>query len=114
VKCFFAKKTLEYDLGFDSGCRTNMLKALEEMHPEVAKQVKAEVEKAKGDDAKATCLFKETFQRGEGKTKVQKGRFSQLLAFHLLESKDEVALPPYLEDALRFVSTPVEFDEQGD
>jgi putative ATP-dependent endonuclease of the OLD family len=107
VKCFFAKKTLEYDLAFDPTCRTLMLTALEEMHPEIAKDLKAEVDNVDGDDAKATCLFKGTFQRGEGKTTVQKGRFSQLLAYALVESKDAVAVPSYLADALKFVSTPV-------
>lgn len=110
VKCFFAKKTLEYDLGFDPGCRTHMLTALEEMHSEIAKDLKVEVDKAGDDDAKATCLFKGAFQRGDGKTKVQKGRFSQLLAYELLESKDAVAVPSYLADALKFVSTPVKPD----
>lgn len=107
VKCFFAKKTLEYDLGFDPVCRTHMLAALEDMHSEIAKELRVEVGKAGDDDAKATCLFKGTFQRGEGKTKVQKGRFSQLLAYELLASKDAVALPSYLADALKFVSAPV-------
>jgi len=113
VKCFFAKKTLEYDLGLDSACRTSMVAALNEMHPEIAKGIEADVEKAVGDDDKAKCLFQGMFQRGEGKTKVQKGRFSQLLAFELLESKDAVAIPPYLLDALKFVSTPVKVLAEG-
>lgn len=107
VKCFFAKKTLEYDLGFDPVCRKHMLRALEEMHSEIATNLTAEVDKMDGDDAKAACLFKGAFQRGAGKTKVQKGRFSQLLAYELVESKDSVAPPPYLAEALKFVSTPV-------
>ncbi|CAM5791653.1 ATP-dependent nuclease [Rhizobacter fulvus] len=107
VRCFFAKKTLEYDLGFDPVCRTHMLAALEDMHSEIAKELRAEVDKAVGGDAKATALFKGMFQRGDGKTKVQKGRFSQLLAYALVETADAVAVPPYLADALKFVSGPV-------
>jgi putative ATP-dependent endonuclease of OLD family len=111
VKCFFAKKTLEYDLGFDPACRTHMLTALEEMHSEIANDLKAEVDKVVGDNAKAACLFRGMFQRGEGKTKVQKGRFSQLLAYELLESKEAVSMPSYLADALKFVSIPVGSNE---
>lgn len=107
VKCFFAKKTLEYDLGLDAACRAHMVAALQEMHPDIAKELDAEVDVAVGDDEKAKSLFRGMFQRGEGKTKVQKGRFSQLLAYEIVESKKSVAVPRYLLDALQFVTTPV-------
>jgi putative ATP-dependent endonuclease of the OLD family len=105
VKCFFAKKTLEYDLAFDAACRTRMVAALKEMHPDIGKDLQAEVDAATGDDEKAKALFRGMFQRGEGKTKVQKGRFSQLLAYEIVESKDAVQIPPYLSNALKFVTT---------
>lgn len=107
VKCFFARKTLEYDLGLDPVCRTHMLAALKEMHPDIGRELETEVDAAVGDDKKAELLFRGMFQRGEGKTKVQKGRFSQLLAYELVESKTAVAVPLYLSDALQFVTTPV-------
>lgn len=107
VKCFFAKKTLEYDLGFDAACRGHMLAALKEMHPDIGKDLETEVGAAVGDHAKATSLFRGMFQRGEGKTKVQKGRFSQLLAYEIAESKDSVTVPPYILDALQFVTKPL-------
>ena len=107
VKCFFAKKTLEYDLGLDATCRTHMVAALKEMHPDIGKELEAEVDAAVGDYEKAKSLFRGMFQRGEGKTKVRKGRFSQLLAYELAESKKAVAVPLYLSDALQFVTTRV-------
>lgn len=105
VQCFFAKKTLEYDLGLNAACRTLMLDAFKEMHPDIGKELEAEVEATVGNDEKAKSLFRGMFQRGEGKTKVQKGRFSQLLAYEIVESKEAVAVPPYLADALTFVTT---------
>lgn len=107
VKCFFAKKTLEYDLGLDAACRTHMVAALKEMHPDIGKELEAEVDAVVGDDEKAKVLFRGMFQRGEGKTKVQKGRFSQLLAYEIIESEKAVAVPLYLSDALEFVTTTV-------
>jgi putative ATP-dependent endonuclease of the OLD family len=103
VKCFFAKKTLEYDLAFDSGCRTHMLAALKEMHPDIAKDLATEVDKAVGDSAKAKQLFCGAFQRGESRKKVQKGRFSQLFAYVISTSTDQIEVPAYLSDALKFI-----------
>ena len=42
--CFFAKKTLEYDLGLDAACRTHMLAALKEMHPDIGKELETAVD----------------------------------------------------------------------
>ena len=110
VKCFFAKKTLEYDLAFGAGCRTHMLAALTEMHPDIGAALTIEVDKAAGDGAKAKQLFCGTFQRGEGKVKVQKGRFSQILAYVIATSNDPVELPTYLSEALTFVTVPEKVD----
>lgn len=106
VKCFFAKKTLEYDLAFDASCRTHMLAAVTEMHPDIGAALKIKVDKAVGDSAKAKELFCGTFQRGDGKLKVQKGRFAQILAYAIATSNDPVELPMYLSEALTFVATP--------
>ena len=107
LRCFFSKKTLEYDLGLDASCRTLMIAALKDMHPDIGLELEAEVEAVMGDDEKAKHLFRGMFQRGEGKTKVQKGRFAQLLAYELIKSKNVVPMPSYLSDALGFVTTPV-------
>jgi putative ATP-dependent endonuclease of the OLD family len=106
VKCFFASKTLEYDLAFDTHCRSHMLEALKEMHPEIGVDLTAEVDTATGDHAKAQKLFCGMFERGEGKTKVQKGAFAQLLACEISNSEKQIELPSYLSEALRFVVPP--------
>jgi putative ATP-dependent endonuclease of the OLD family len=104
VKCFFAKKTLEYDLAFDAGCRTHMLIALKEMHPEIGADLAGIVEAAESDHDKAKQLFCGMFQRGEGKPKVQKGRFAQLFAYAISTSKDQIEAPAYIGEALKFVA----------
>jgi putative ATP-dependent endonuclease of the OLD family len=106
VKCFFASKTLEYDLAFDTGCRSHMLVALKEMHPTIAAALTIEVDRAHDDHAKAQQLFCGMFDRGEGKTKVQKGAFAQLFSYEISNSKNQVDLPPYLSEAFEFVVQP--------
>jgi putative ATP-dependent endonuclease of the OLD family len=103
VKCFFATKTLEYDLAFDAGCRSHMLVALKEIHPTIGANLTIEVDKANDDHTKAQKLFCGMFDRGEGKTKVHKGTFAQLFSHEVSNSTDQIELPPYLTEALRFV-----------
>lgn len=104
VKCFFAKKTLEYDLALDAGRRKLMVDALQEMHPTIGAAVAADIAKAASDCQKAKLLYCGMFQRGEGKENVQKGRYSQVLAYGIAGSKDCVAVPDYLLRALKFVT----------
>ena len=106
VKCFFSTKTLEYDLGFDAACRGHMLTSLKEMHPDIGAELETAVGAAVGDAAKAKELYCGMFQRGDGKTKVKKGEFSQLLAYEIASSKVAVEVPSYLTEALKFVSEP--------
>ncbi|BFG77841.1 ATP-dependent endonuclease [Paraburkholderia terrae] len=103
VKPFFAQKTLEYDIALDVTNRGTMLKALEELHPIISKELEAAVAAA---DAKeqAKVLFKGIFERGEGKTKVQKGAFAQSLAQTVISDGHEITLPKYIVQALEFVT----------
>lgn len=104
VKCFFAKKTLEYDLALDGGRRTVMLEALREMRPQIGASVETDVDNAVGDAAKAKVLYCGMFQRGEGLENVKKGRYAQVLAEHIAASKEAIQAPEYLQKALNFVS----------
>lgn len=104
VKCFFAHKTLEYDLAFDAGRRELMIDALKDMHPMIGAALATEVDKTTGDGGKAKQLYCGMFQRGEGKENVQKGRYSQVLAYGIASSTIPVAVPLYLENALKFVT----------
>ncbi|KVM07647.1 ATP-dependent endonuclease [Burkholderia ubonensis] len=104
VKCFFAQKTLEYDLAFDAGRRTLMIDALTEMHPEIGADLKVDVNAAVSDHEKARVLFAGMFDRPTGKANVMKGRFAQTLAYRISQSNDTIELPAYLRSALDFVT----------
>lgn len=104
VKCFFAQKTLEYDLAFDAARRTLMVAALTEMHPEIGADLKVDVDAAASDHEKAKVLFTGMFDRPTGKANVKKGRFAQALAYGISQSNDAVELPAYLRSALDFVT----------
>ncbi|MFT7773240.1 ATP-dependent nuclease [Roseateles sp.] len=105
VKCFFAHKTLEYDLALDAGRRALMVDSLSEMHPLIGASLKSDVDAAANDQEKARVLYCGMFQRPGNLENVQKGRFSQVLAFNIASSKDAVPIPKYLNDALKFVTT---------
>lgn len=104
VRCYFARKTLEYDLAFDSGRRDLMFDALAEMHPVIAAALKADVDKVAADHEKAKALYCGMFQRPGDLENVQKGRYSQVLAHGIASSPKPVAVPPYREAALKFVA----------
>ncbi|WP_257250937.1 ATP-dependent nuclease [Burkholderia cepacia] len=104
VKCFFAQKTLEYDLAFDAARRTLMVEALTEMHPEIGADLKVDVDAAASDHEKAKVLFTGMFDRPTGKANVKKGRFAQALAYGISRSNDAIELPAYLKSALDFVT----------
>jgi putative ATP-dependent endonuclease of OLD family len=78
VKVFHGHKTLEYDLALHADNRAAMLAALKELHPKIAESVRAAVEAAQDDAAKARELFSGMFERPQNN--VQKGRFGQTLA----------------------------------
>ncbi|MBB5428287.1 putative ATP-dependent endonuclease of OLD family [Paraburkholderia sp. JPY158] len=102
VKPFFAQKTLEYDIAFDATSRSTMLKALAELHPVISKELEAEV-LAADEKERAKALFKGMFERGEGKTKVQKGAFAQSLAHAVISDGCDIVVPGYIVKALEFV-----------
>jgi len=103
VRPFFAVKTLEYDLAFTAKNRDAMLTALGDIHPGIAKELKIEVEAALEED-RPKVLFKGVFERGEGKTKVQKGAFGQALAQAIAADGVDFDVPGYIKDALNFVT----------
>jgi putative ATP-dependent endonuclease of OLD family len=108
VRCFFSKKTLEYDLALEADQRILMIDALKEMHPLIGKAVQSDVDEGVGDCEKAKRLYCGMFQRGETKEDVQKGRYSQVLAYGIATSKTAVTVPPYLVSALSFIIGAVE------
>lgn len=103
VKCFYAHKTLEYDLALDVSCRGHMIAALKEMHPGIGADTEFSLNLETKDKELAKVLFCGMFQRGEGLKNVQKGRFSQLLAYNIHTSTTGVVAPSYLTEALQFV-----------
>lgn len=107
VRCFFAQKTLEYDLAFDATRRTLMTSALKEIHPEIGADLEVRVAAVGSDQEKARVLFSGMFDRPKGTANVKKGRFAQALAHGIAKSKDDVELPAYLKAALDFTTDAV-------
>lgn len=104
VKCFFAQKTLEYDLAFSAIRRNLMVSALKEIHPEIGADLAVKVDAAGSDQEKAMVLFMGMFDRPKGTANVKKGRFAQTLAHSISKSKADVELPVYLKAALDFAT----------
>jgi putative ATP-dependent endonuclease of OLD family len=104
VKCFFAQKTLEYDLALDGTRRGLMVEALTEIHPSIGADLKVVVDGAVTNQEKAKLLFTGMFERPEGKTNVKKGQFAQALALGISESNAAIELPVYLKSALNSVT----------
>jgi putative ATP-dependent endonuclease of the OLD family len=104
VNCFFAQKTLEYDLAFDEKRRSLMIEALKEIHPIIGNNLEESVKAHAGDHAKAIAIFSGMFERPSGQSNVRKGQFAQALAQKISESPDSVKLPAYLKAALDFVT----------
>lgn len=104
VKCFFAQKTLEYDLALDGTRRGLMVEALTEIHPSIGADLKVVVDGAVTNQEKAKLLFTGMFERPEGKTNVKKGQFAQALALGISESNAAIELPAYLKSALDSVT----------
>lgn len=107
VRCFFAQKTLEYDLALDATRRTLMASALKEIHPEIGADLEVRVDAAVSDQEKARVLFSGMFDRPKGTANVKKGRFAQALAHNISKSKVDLELPSYLEAALDFATDAV-------
>lgn len=103
VKVFHGIKTFEYDLAIHEENIDVMLNALSEIHPQIAISLKDEVKLKTTAQEKAKALFCGMFERGPGKTNVQKGRFAQELAYQLTADNINFKVPQYLEDAIRHV-----------
>lgn len=103
VKIFHGVKTLEYDLALYQENRKVMISALEEMHPQIAKELKVEVEAAATNKDKAKALFCGMFERGSGKAKVQKGRYGQILAQAIFDDGADFIVPEYIAKAIKHV-----------
>jgi len=108
VKSFFAQKTLEYDLALEAGRRDLMIDALKEMHSGIGAALETEVNKVTTDQERAKVLYCGMFDRPGDLENVKKGRYSQVLAYRITASKTPVAIPSYLESALKFVSSSAE------
>ena len=104
VGVFHGVKTFEYDLALHADNRDAMLKALAEMHPELAKKVRLGVDSQPDDASKAKALFRGMFERKSNN--VQKGRFGQALAQVLARETVQPKVPDYVQAAFKFV-TPV-------
>lgn len=105
VKVFHGPKTLEYDLALHQENRLVMLGALAEIHSGIAKRLAVKVEAATSNQDKARTLFCGMFERGKGKTKVQKGRYGQVLAQAIYESQGAFTVPDHIKKAIEHVCT---------
>lgn len=104
VKVFHGQKTFEYDLALTEVNRNTMLKALADIHPGIAKDLKATVDAQVGDQAKAKALFRGMFERAENN--VQKGKFAQALAARIQDDKQAFVVPDYIVNAVKHVCRP--------
>ncbi|MDO6709669.1 AAA family ATPase [Aliiglaciecola sp. 2_MG-2023] len=103
VKVFYGVKTLEYDLALHEENRIVMLSALSEIHPQIAADLKIKVDKERSNKDKAKALFCGMFERGQGKTNIQKGRYGQVLAQSIEEHTGNFVVPDYLYNAIKHV-----------
>lgn len=102
VQVYFAKKTLEYDLALHAENQVPMLNALKDIHPEIGRDLENAVAEVLAD-ARPKELFKGMFNRDKG-TDIQKGKYAQALAAVIAAEKGEIKIPPYIKDALDFVT----------
>ena len=104
IKVFYGVKTFEYDLALYENNRTIMLKALSELHPKIANDLKDKLDPTKSNEENAKILFCGMFERENGDN-VSKGRFAQSLAYILadLDDIDSFTVPEYIENALTHV-----------
>lgn len=103
IKTYFAKKTLEYDLALHAENQEHMLAALGEIHPEISKDLKVRVDTAATIN-KAKVLYQGMFERDTGKN-IRKGEYSQALAEYIDDPKIGFKAPPYIVEALTYVTS---------
>jgi putative ATP-dependent endonuclease of OLD family len=102
VQPFFARKTFEYDLALHPENRPAMLRALEELHPLMAKDLKEMVAQTSERD-KAKKLFCGMFERPSGRSNIQKGAYGQALAQVVASSGAPFVVPPYIRSAFDYI-----------
>lgn len=102
VHVFFAQKTFEYDLALQPKNQSTMLRALEELHPQIAANLKTAADATASDD-KPKVIFNGMFDREEGKAKVQKGAYGQALAQVISDKTADFTVPPYIEQAINYI-----------
>lgn len=103
VKIFYGVKTFEYDLAFHEENVDVMLAALSEIHPKISSSISDDIKTKVSSQEKAKAIFCGMFERGTGKTNVQKGRFAQELAYQLSLDGTKFEVPKYIQDAIRHV-----------
>lgn len=102
VRPFFAQKTLEYDLALQADNQTSMLTALEDLHPEIGKSLREEVNKADAAE-KPKVLFTGMFAREAG-SNIKKGAYAQALAQVISTSGVTFTSPPYIQEVFNFIT----------
>lgn len=105
IEIYFAKRTLEYDLALHPDNQAHMLSALAEIHPKIAADLTLKVEATATAD-KPRELFCGMFDRGSSAVKVKKGEFAQALANVIADPAVAFTTPPYIADALTYVTAP--------
>jgi putative ATP-dependent endonuclease of OLD family len=103
VQPFFAQKTLEYDLALQEENQPLMLAALEDLHSEIGKALRIEVDKASLPE-RPRILFSGMFERDKG-SNVQKGAYAQALAQAIAADGAVFTPPPYIQSMLAFIAT---------
>ncbi len=103
VRVFHGVKTFEYDLALHEENVEIMLSALTEIHPRIAESLAEELKLKNTSQEKAKTIFCGMFERGTNKKNVQKGSFSQELAYQLSVEGVKFRVPKYIEDAIRHV-----------
>lgn len=107
VGVFPARKSLEYDLATSEDNRFLMLKALEDIHPTIAKGLSQLLASTPESD-RSRLLYQELFEGGGGKSRVQKGAFGQALAQRLNADDAPFDVPEYIAAAFSFIAADTE------
>lgn len=103
VQPFFALKTFEYDLALYPENRAVMLEALEDIHPNIARDLREAIDRV-ADKDKPRELFGGMFEREKGRMNVQKGAFGQALAQAISTGGGAFVVPSYIQAALKFIT----------
>jgi putative ATP-dependent endonuclease of OLD family len=96
----YSEITFEHELARSPAILSLMLKAVEELHPTIGKNLKEVISKIISADEKANTFLEEFLDK-----KISKGRFSQELASLMEDSDLQVtSIPKYILEALIFLN----------